>query len=253
MGCSCTEFGNYDSFFEELINQQYPNNNFTYVNIGIGGWSSYQGLQQLKRDVLPMKPKMVTIYYGWNDHWCNFGYEDKTIGKFNMEHSGLLQKLSGLRVVQLTHAALLKLNEGDNQRKTERVSIADFRSNLTEMISITKNNGIRPVLLTAPSSHIAGKEPEYLADRWLTELSNLIPLHQNYVQTVREVSAKEQVQLIDLYKEFRKLNNNDLSRLFQEDGIHLTEEGDEKIAKIMYEEFRKCGMMNRLAGIPTSF
>ncbi|MCX7008450.1 MAG: hypothetical protein NTY53_14570, partial [Kiritimatiellaeota bacterium] len=70
MGCSCTQFGVYDRFVAENLQTQCPQDHLTFVNVGVGGWTSYQGLQQLKRDVLPMQPRIITIYYGWNDHWC---------------------------------------------------------------------------------------------------------------------------------------------------------------------------------------
>ncbi len=85
MGDSNTEFGRYDEFLKSIIYEQNPNSAFTFVNVGVAGWSSYQGLQQLQRDVLPMRPRYVTIDYGWNDHWTSFGIEDKEMGKYNLE------------------------------------------------------------------------------------------------------------------------------------------------------------------------
>ena len=41
----------------------------TGVKLGVGGWSSEQGLEQLRRDVILLHPHAVTIYFGWNDHW----------------------------------------------------------------------------------------------------------------------------------------------------------------------------------------
>jgi hypothetical protein len=44
------------------------------VKLAVGGWASEQGLRQFRRDVLPLHPRVVmTIYYGWNDHWIAFG------------------------------------------------------------------------------------------------------------------------------------------------------------------------------------
>ena len=54
MGDSNTEFGRYDEFLKSIIYEQNANSAFTFVNVGVAGWSSYQGLQQLKRDVVPI-------------------------------------------------------------------------------------------------------------------------------------------------------------------------------------------------------
>lgn len=74
----------------------------------------------------------------------------------------------------------------------------------------------------APSSHRTGKEPRGLAERWLNDLSDLIPLHQQYVRAVLDVVAQHQAPLVDLYTEFNRLPQEDLARSFHKDGIHLT-------------------------------
>ena len=86
MGDSCTQGAEYPKFLASLIEERNSQREFTYVTVGVGGWSSYQGLRQLERDVVPMKPRAVTIYYGWNDHWVNYGLEDKMIGEIYRKH-----------------------------------------------------------------------------------------------------------------------------------------------------------------------
>ena len=252
MGDSNTEFGRYDEFFNSIIYKQYPNSAFTFVNVGVAGWSSYQGLQQLKRDVLPMLPRFVTIYYGWNDHWTSFGIEDKEMGKYNLEHSTLqLDFFSDIRVVQLFNKANFVLKRNITEQdvpKPERVSLADFKSNLLQMVQIARESGIVPLLLTAPSSHKKGEEPEYLAERWLNDLNKLVPIHKKYVQAVRDISSNEDVLLIDLFAEFERLPQEDIIKFFQKDGIHLTEQGHKKIAEFIYNYFVRNDLHNRLTG-----
>jgi len=242
MGCSCTEFGRYDVFLIEKFYRQNPNTNVSDVNVGVGGWSSYQGLQQLTRDVVPMKPRIVTLYYGWNDHWASFGLEDKYIGKFNLGLPNILMKLSKKsRLAQLINKSIysLKLPAFDpNKGWPPRVSLPDFSSHLRQMVKIARDNDIIPILLTAPTSHQIGKEPEYLGDRWLKNLDDLVPLHKSYVQAVRDVSSEENVPMIDLYTEFQQLPEEDWRNYFLDDGIHLTKEGNQKIAEFIYNYLR---------------
>lgn len=238
MGDSCTEFGRYDKELKSIYDSQDPHNNLTYVNLGVGGWSSFQGLQQLKRDVLPMKPQVITIYYGWNDHWTSFGIADKEIGKYNLKHSTLLVAIfQNVRLLQLVNKAVFVLENKTikhHKRKPERVSILDFESNLRQMVRVARENGIVPILITAPSSHREGAEPVYLEQRHLNSVHELIPLHRKYVQIVRKVAAKENAPLLDLYKEFNMLPQKELEMLFQKDGIHLTPEGNLKIAESLH-------------------
>ena len=252
MGDSNTEFGRYDEFLKSIIYEQNPNSAFTFVNMGVAGWSSYQGLQQLQRDVLPMLPRFVTIYYGWNDHWTSFGIEDKNMGEYNLEYSTLqLEVFSDVRVVQLFNKAIFILSRKatkQDEPNPERVSLTDFKSNLLQMIQIARDNDIIPLLLTAPSSHKKGQEPDYLAERWLNDLNKLVPIHKKYVQAVRDISSKKDVPLIDLYAEFERLPQENLKKYFQRDGIHLTEEGNREIAEFIYEYFLRNDLLNRLTG-----
>lgn len=246
MGCSCTEFGRYDRFFADTIATQYPESTFTFVNLGVGGWSSYQGLHQLKRDVVPMRPRVVTIYYGWNDHWCTFGIEDKYIGKFNLDHSEVLTKLSARsRVAQLINKSLFSMSF-QGKTAAQRVSLEDFRDNLKEIVRLSRENSIIPVLLTAPSAHHVGEEPAYLANRWLKDLSELVPLHEAYVQAVRDVAHEDHVYMVDLYRLFRGLSKEELDKSFTVDGIHLTEAGNRRIAYYLYEYFVQTDLIKEL-------
>ena len=252
MGDSNTEFGRYDEFLKSIIDKQNPNSAFTFVNVGVAGWSSYQGLQQLKRDVVPMLPRFVTIYYGWNDHWTSFGIEDKEMGQYNLEYSTLqLEVFSDVRVIQLFNKAIFVFKRSateQDEQEPERVSLADFSSNLLQMVQIARDNDIIPLLLTAPSSHKKGEEPDYLAERWLNDLSELVPIHKKYVQVVRDISSKEDVPLIDLFAEFDRLPQEDINKFFQKDGIHLTEQGNRKIAEFIYNYIVRNDLQNRLAG-----
>ena len=249
MGCSCTQFGVYDRFVAEHLRAQCPQDKLTFVNMGIGGWTSYQGLQQLRRDVLPMHPRIITIYYGWNDHWCTFGAEDQEIATFHSRHPILLNKtMSRLRVVQLINKLLFSKVMSGKTYSQQRVPLADFRANLRAMVRLARAQGITPVLLTAPSSHQAGKEPAYLAERWLKDLHELVPLHNAYVQTVRDVAAAEHVDLVDLFTLFEGLPPAELDASFQRDGIHLTETGDRHIAQFICDYFAQAGLLEKLAG-----
>jgi lysophospholipase L1-like esterase len=245
-GDSCTEFGTYDTFFK-VHAERAGIPPFKAEKLGVGGWSSYQGLQQLKRDIAPIRPKIVTIYFGWNDHWIGFGIQDKEIAKLR---SPLYSLLEHSRLTQLvTKAALSHKVEGRNLPL--RVEINDFESNMSEMVATARSAGIIPVLLTAPSSHRVGKEPEYLRKRHMKDLQNLVPLHNEYVGAVRRVASSMNAPLCDLFADFSNIPEEELiKRYFNKDGIHLTKgpgEGYDKLAEFLVGCFEKHGLMQHLA------
>lgn len=246
MGCSCTELGRYGEHLAEIIRARHTGGSFTFLNVAVGGWSSYQGLQQMRRDVVRLAPRVVTIYYGWNDHWCTFGIEDKEMHAFELRHPLVWTAFSSRsRVAQLVNRTLFSRKfQGKTTR--ERVSLDDFRGNLKEMVRIARERSIVPVLLTAPSAHEKGKEPAVLSKRWLVDLSDLVPLHEAYVQAVRDVASEDEVHMLDLYRLFRDLPAEERAKCFTEDGIHLTDAGSRKIAQYLYDCFTETGLIDDL-------
>ena len=217
-----------------------------YGNLGVAGWSSYQGRRQLERDVAPLGPRVVTLYFGWNDHWIGFGIEDKNVARVKAVFSS---RWSRLRLVQLATQATVAVGSRDTDYPN-RVSRADFAANLRAMVRHARSRGIRPVLITAAASHVAGEEPKELTERWLRDLSELVPLHRSYVAAVREVAAAEGADLCDPEAELGALSRAELGRLFRADGIHLTAEGDRRLAEILYDCFERRGIWAQILGGP---
>ncbi len=236
MGDSCTAWGAYDQAFKKIIVEKHPNDRFSFVNVGVGGWSTFQGLRQMQTDIVRIKPSLVTIYYGWNDHWASFGVEDKNVARFNTDNPWSVT-LSDLRLTQLLNSFAIDMYGAPNElRRPERVSPDDFRANLTAMVGIARDNGIVPVLFTAPTSHVRGAEPEYLASRWLNSLEELVPLHHQYVEIVRKVARDNDVLVLDLFEIFSRLPQEEVkSNYFVADGIHLTSSGSHVVGHFLYD------------------
>lgn len=242
LGDSCTQFGHYDQALAALFAAQ-RGAQLSHGNLGVAGWTSYQGRRQLERDVIPLLPSVVTIFYGWNDHWIGFGIEDKNIARIKRVFSS---RWSRLRLVQLTTKAALALASRDTPWPN-RVSRPDFKDNLGAMAELAGSRQIRPVLVTAPSSHVPGAEPAYLTDRWLRERSDLVPLHQSYVEAVREVAREKKAILCDAARDFAELPQTELAGHFLADGIHLTARGDERLARLLYRCLADAELLERVA------
>ena len=250
LGDSCTEFGIYPGLLVERLQRHHPGRPIRGAALGASAWSSYQGLAQLRRDVLPLGPRIVGFYFGWNDHWLGFGVEDADVPRI----SGLgLSTLRDLRISQLLFKAWLAGRAWTLAAKPLRVPPDDFRANLREMARLTRAAGAVPVLLTAPTSHELGLEPEYLAERYVADLREVVPLHQRYVSIVREVAKEEAAVLCDLAARFDELPRDDVkTHYFMIDGIHLKPAGDAKISEFLDECFREspelAAELDRISG-----
>lgn len=226
MGDSCTEFGRYPALTLERLAHTRPEV-ASGVSLGVGGWSSEQGLTQLRRDVLPLRPQVVTLYFGWNDHWVALGPPDAEIRRVGF----LVRQTVHSRLLQLGYKAWMTAT-GAGAERPNRVELPLYHSNLETMIRLGRQAGVRVVVITAPSSHLPGREPEYLKQRHLRRLSDLVPLHQAYVEATRKAAREADATLCDAAQAFPLLPPP-AERYFRKDGIHLTKAGDQALAEIL--------------------
>ncbi|HQQ63200.1 MAG TPA: GDSL-type esterase/lipase family protein [Pseudomonadales bacterium] len=235
MGDSCTQLGKYQAELERLMQERQPQKNFHNLKLGVAGWSSYQGRQQLQRDIVPLHPRYVTIYFGWNDHWLSYGLPDKDMD-FSKARFPLYRALQHARVFQVFSMLYNQfLQHRTQQERPVRVSLQDYHDNLTTMINLARDNGITPILITAPSSHRTGSEPAYLQDRFLKDLSQLVPLHRQYTDITRQVAREQNVLLLDLAEEFDATPYDTLHEQYMKaDGIHLRPAGSTAVAEKLY-------------------
>jgi len=226
MGDSCTQFGTYPSLTLELLGRFRPSLG-RGIKVGVAGWSVVQGKAQLVRDVLPLHPRVVTIYFGWNDHWVALGPPDAEVSRLRLamwltDHLRLAQ-LAGQ--VRATFASPLA-------ERPNRVDLATYESTLVGMVRAIHEAGAEAVLITAASHHTRGAEPEYLRKRHLRHLEDLVPTHQAYVDATRRAAAESGAVLCDAAAHFAALPAPH-APLFRKDGIHLTEAGDRELASIL--------------------
>lgn len=229
LGDSCTQWGTYPALAIERLKEIRPAL-AKGVKLGVTGWSSVQGLTQLRRDVLPLNPRVVTVYFGWNDHWRSNGPGDAD-ARFTAAGFWLSQHL---RVFQLwMKVRLVVAAPNDPAKRPIRVPLDLYEANLREIARLVHDRGGTPVLITAPSGHEPGKEPPYLGRQsFVSPLSDLIPLHTRYVEGTRRAAAATGAMLCDAARAFDALPGPK-AQYFKTDGIHLSDSGDAEMARIV--------------------
>jgi lysophospholipase L1-like esterase len=163
----------------------------------------------------------VTIYFGWNDHRVAHGLSDPEISAGQR----FLHVFGSSRIGQ----AWLRLRMNVAARRPDRpnrVPLPRYEQNLRQMAAEARQAGIVPVFITAPSNHVRGYEPAYLAQRHLRRLDELVPLHEAYVAATRQIGRDNGV-LCDAAAAFATVPHD---RFFRADGIHLTDAGDQEMA-----------------------
>jgi lysophospholipase L1-like esterase len=224
-GDSCTEFGTYPQRTIEVLNDLNAPVR-TGVHLATGGWSSEQGLTQVRRDVVPLRPRVLVVYFGWNDHWVALGPTDHQLTEIRR----WLWLSEHLRILQVASKAWMGLAARHADRPN-RVPPDQYLENLEGIANAAKTAGTTTVFVTAPSNHVTGHEPGYLAARHLRQLSDLVPLHQQYVDLTRRAASATHSTLCDAASSFAALPGPH-DALFLADGIHFTPAGDRELARI---------------------
>jgi len=225
MGDSCTQFGTYPEMtLARLASVDPPL--ASGINVAVVGWSSEQGLAQFRRDIIPLRPRVVTVYYGWNDHWVALGPTDAdaraTAASFWLsQHS---------RVWQLATKARLAASPPLAGRP-DRVSLDRYVTNLETIVREGSAAGIAVVLITAPSGHEQGHEPEYLARRHIRRIDELVPLHARYVEGTRRAGRDTGATVCDAAAAFDA--DPQRGSYFEVDGIHLKRPGNRAMADLL--------------------
>jgi len=182
------------------------------VNAGVWGYSSYQGLERLK-EILPWQPDLVLISFGANDaHLVPRGDRQFAGGSLFTRRSA--RWLLHFRMGQLAAAAWDGLGRKGSEGH-HRVGLEEYRSNLEEMIRLTRAAGAEVVLLTRPFVGPVRKE------NWWKQFA------PEYNQATAEVAEREGAPVVDVYSFFKGQER------FFADESHFTLEGHRRAADVL--------------------
>lgn len=247
MGCTNTS-DSYPGIMEKLLNEKL-NKKYEVLNAGVGSHSSYQGLQRFRYSVLPFKPDIVTVYFGWNDHWIT-SVPDKDVKIKSEFQVALLNFFERFRSYQAYHYLIAKLLHAERKAPAQvqegdkssydwiklRVAPDDYMRNLVDFVKTASENNIRILLVTAPS------DPARLSpnSNFPFPKDHLIHIHAQYNEIVREVARRLNVPLLDLAA---NIQGELAAQVFSDDAVHFSPEGCTYIAVRFIEALDKLGWL----------
>ena len=203
------------------------------IPLAVPGYSSYQGHLLAEKFGALLKPDLVVVQFGWNDHWLAYGEPDaqKTFSPprswsvpFHVYLYDRVRILQGLGWV-----GALVFGKGKSVTEEVRVPPAQYQENLRAIQATFEKDQTPVVFVTAPSAHPKlGVPEEIVQNGFAVGSASVLQLHQVYNQIVREIAGEDWV--FDLQAEFDTLSEGDLKEMFQPDGIHPTEMGTAEIA-----------------------
>lgn len=240
LGDSCTHFGPgpYPQRLQALLDSA-QRGRFEVINAGVIGYTSYQGLQRLTHEVSRWSPDLVTVYFGWNDHWLARGHADKDQAAHRGWLPSLVRALDHFRVFQALEQ-LVGRRAVSQAGNVYRVSVDDYAGNLRAMKRATDAMGATLWLITAPHALELGIPPELAASGEIADPGGVIPLHDRYNEQVRAVATELGVTLVDLD---RVVSDRNKAALFIDDHIHLSDAGRTLAAETLLATLKSQGIV----------
>jgi len=240
MGDSVTAQGRpgYAEYLHRLLTNHPPTSQrWEAFNMAVYGYSSVQGLRLFELTKDRVRPDIVTLYFGWNDHWLNRDSDRQLMAiKVKPLAGHVMDALRNKRFFQLI---LWLVNPVDHLSRVEeknsfhfvhrvvspnakaakrwelRVPPDDYRLTLTAFIRDIRAVRAIPVLITAPRRHLA---QQLVTGNHARSVAEAEQLHDQYLEITRAVAHDCRADLLDLA---RIMAGSDCDAFFRPDGIHF--------------------------------
>lgn len=237
LGDSCTADGipPYSTMLNDLLAERPPDGRaWEAFHNAVHGYTVVQGQRLFHKTTRDLDPDVVTIYYGWNDHWTADTPDSVRIASAqNRLRHQFLQGLSEKRFYQGA-VGLRTASQDEMPQQGLRVDPEEYRRTLAHLVEDIRARGAEPILLTAPRAEVLHT---VVAERSGITPQEVLDRHDRYVDLTRSVARDTGAALIDLAAEFE--GDPDWSSYFMADGIHFTLEGRRKVAERIYEELMR--------------
>jgi lysophospholipase L1-like esterase len=113
---------------------------------------------------------------------------------------------------------------------------ADIMRNLLKMYELALADGIRPVAVTVPSLRVEGSIED---QEWIEEH---IARRRTLNRLISDYCEGKGVACADLFAATEEPGTGRLAAPYSNDGLHLTTEGYQCLAKLLYEQVFKTGL-----------
>jgi lysophospholipase L1-like esterase len=181
------------------------------INAGIGDTTTRDAVARLDRDVIRYRPNLVIVQFGINDSWIDV----------------------------------------DEGKSKPRLTRAEYRENLRNIIRRVRQRGARVLLMTP--NPMRWKDPFYI--KAFREHPGLLDvddpqgidaLLRIYTQDVRDVARRESVPLVDVWRAFedygRVPGHSVDELLLAGDGIHPNLEGQRLVCSLLASRIAGLGV-----------
>ncbi|HEY8240159.1 MAG TPA: SGNH/GDSL hydrolase family protein, partial [Kiritimatiellia bacterium] len=231
LGDSCSAQGipPYSGHLNALLRDKPPDDHaWEAFNAAVHGYTVLQGLGLYRARISLLKPDVVTIYFGWNDHWLAKENDAERIARAGSAWLTTLRNSFARKRL----STLLSLKADEPEAKLElRVPEETYVKALSDLIAAVRASGAEPLVLTAPRADTLHRQ--IVHGTHAESVHEAIRLHDAYADLTRRVAREEAAGLLDLAALFAA---PDRQKFFSKDGIHFKQAGLEQVAELIHAE-----------------
>ena len=206
----------YPKILQGLLQKELPDQKIQVINMGVSGYSSYQGLLFFKNIGLLYNPDCIVVGLGFHDAGASYA-PDKEITTDKPWLKTLRSVLYRSQIYLMIRKKILErraLNRKEDKRPVfNRATYEDYRENLKTFLDIGKEKKIRIIFLTVPQVSSDGS------------------LHPDYMDVMRKASREFDVVLIDPVTEMKKIPPKEQEQYYTPDKVHFNIKGNQFMAE----------------------
>jgi lysophospholipase L1-like esterase len=229
----------YPEVTEKKLRAANPTRQIEVIPLAVPSYTSYQGLNWLKRDIDWLKPDVVTVCFGWNDV-CLRPVADRQSMPMDFAHSTARAVLVHSQAV--THFAKWRGNKrskeySSNGPPVPRVSLTDYVANFLEISELARAHDAQVVLIGPVYRDAKSNPPE----------AALVRQYRDALRTAAQAHRIPYLEIGELIETNYPANNNLFGEL-----IHPNAAGHQVMARELVTFLAAHGMLDSLR-VPNDF
>jgi len=241
---------------QHLVDRRLGPRRVEVLNAGLPGYNSFQGLLLLRTRLRDLEPDLVTVRFGWNDHFLSGAGE---AAAFREPATPLGIAAEDLLLRSKLYAFLRRIGlelRAWREPVADQASAAfrsqgtwvptippeDFAHTLRRIVEVVRARGGEVWLLTAPRNPAPSAEAaQQLAVHNRLDFERLMQVHEDYAQIVRRVGEETGALVVDLEAAYARHAGEPV--FLPTDVVHPTEGGHNLEAEALYAALVRRGVL----------
>ena len=267
----------YPRRLEELAAEHGGTRKVEVLNAGVPGYNSFQGVMLMRTKLRGLQPDLVTVRYGWNDHFMS---RQMSGDAFREPDNRLLLGIQDLLLRTAIYPSLRRLRQdletASRRSATAKATVAEiphewiptisidlYKHNLRRIAEIARARGAEVWFLTSPHAFVTDENrgqydkfpagpsaKQLLVFNAIPSFERLIEIHESYNAATREVGAELGAPVIDMDALYRRHSSEHL--FTSQDVPHPTQAGHDLEAEALYAQMLAEGIVRPEPPAPIS-